>query len=335
MNDNKIINSNPTESINISFSEYASKKKALTASHLQGGVPDYALPLEAVYRQKLTAIPGFFSLAKAMKSTVVPQIIKQMNLQSLKVGPNQLPEVYEMVRDCANTLGIGIPQCFIEYVDSYNEVTGKSRLNAYTIAYEDDTPIVVISADMLERATPEELKSIIGHECGHIHNNHGIYGIMSDILVNATIIGAQYMFPAAMLNSLLALASKPLQYALQKLSRAQEITCDRAGMICSEDPSITSKANVRLNFGMALGKSDVDVDAFIKQFDAYKGSSIRFDELYASHPLGARRALASREFLNCETLFSWRPELKTADTVVVSKQEVDRRCAEYLSLKKQ
>ena len=40
----------------------------------------------------------------------------------------------------------------------------------------------MIHSSLYERLTPGELKTVIGHECGHIHNMHGVYSIMVVIL---------------------------------------------------------------------------------------------------------------------------------------------------------
>ena len=47
-------------------------------------------------------------------------------------------------------------------------------MNAMTFGTNDDAFILVHSA-LVDHFDDEELLSVIGHECGHIHNDHVVY----------------------------------------------------------------------------------------------------------------------------------------------------------------
>ena len=47
-------------------------------------------------------------------------------------------------------------------------------LNAGTYGTNEESFIVVHSA-LVDAYTDEELRFVIGHECGHIHNSHVVY----------------------------------------------------------------------------------------------------------------------------------------------------------------
>ena len=178
---------NPTEDINLNFADYVRERSSRIGKHLQGGIPDYAFASDYATRQKITAIPGAFKLGKAITSQVVPRQRQLCNMNGLRVGPNQFPEIYQMVRECSELLGIGIPTTFI--------TAELGVLNAYAVATEDAEPMIVLNSSMVERFTPQELKSVIGHECGHIHNNHGIYNILASLLIDGgkvEITGGEY-----------------------------------------------------------------------------------------------------------------------------------------------
>jgi DNA-binding CsgD family transcriptional regulator len=83
-----------------------------------------------------------------------------------------------MLRECADTLGIGIPTMFV--------ISNIGVLNASTYCFEDADPLITMHSSMLERLTDMELKSVVGHECGHIHNNHGIYNVAVEIIKGAS-----------------------------------------------------------------------------------------------------------------------------------------------------
>lgn len=311
---------NPTDAIDVSWHDYVSARVASTQRHLVGGIPDYAFALDMSLRQKLHAMPGFDRIAKTMMSTIIPQQKQRLAMNGLKVGPTQMPEVYAMVVDCARRLGIGTPEVYIEH---------DIQMNAYSVAMSDDAPLIAITTGMLERATPGELKAVIGHECGHSHNNHSLYNNMAVFLIEM----AAGAIPG--MGALMNLVSAPFQLALMAWSRAAEVTADRAGVICSDDINDSITLQAKLLSGGAIGVgNDFDVDSIVRQYDAFQGTSARYYELNSTHPVGARRILAVREFMHSETLYTWRPEWRSPNMKLIDKAELDARCDKVVSVLK-
>ena len=310
--------SNPTAFINVGWDTYVQSRRSSSNAHLVGGVPDYAFALDCNLRQKLNAMPGFKRLARAVTGTFLPRIKQQINMGCLKVGPTQMPEVYQMAVDCARRLGIGVPEVFVE---------NNTSMNACAYAIEDDAPLITITTGMLERATPGEIKACIGHECGHIHNNHGLYTILVELLVTA---GQD--LPGV--GVLVSLASVPFKLALNSWSRAAEVTADRAGMICSDSIDDNYTLQAKLMSGGVLGENAYDVQAILRQYDTLRETPVRFLEAMNDHPAGARRIIAEHEFANSEVLYGWRPEWRTTNMNLVSKVELDERCKRYVNIKK-
>ena len=309
---------NPTETIDVGFDAYVKKRKAGTESHLEGGgIPDYAYGNDYVLRQKIKALPGFYPLAKALVNTVVPRKKQELNLEALKVGPNQFPDIYEQTVDCARRLGIGIPTVFVK---------PDTELNAITYAIEDDAPIIVFYSGLMERLTPGEIKAVIGHECGHIHNNHGIFTIAAEIIINL----ATGLVPGV--KQITGLLTLPLQLALKAWSRAAETTCDRAGVICSDDIRDNFTAQAKFMYGAMFSRSDVNIDVLLKQYDTLRATPVRMLELAHTHPLSIRRIFAMKEFAESDLLYKWRPEWKTPGMKTVGKQELDARCEKYIGV---
>ena len=52
------------------------------------------------------------------------------------------------------------------------------------------------------------------------------------------------------------------------------------------------------------------------------------------HPAGVRRILAAKEFINSQVFYDWHPELKAPDMHLYPKEELDARCARYISVTK-
>ena len=82
----------------------------------------------------LKAIPGFTPLVKAFMKFGSEEIFKIENMSSnLKLGPNQLPEYYNMLPPICNKLGIDIPDLYLKL---------DVNANAYTSG--DTNPFIVI-----------------------------------------------------------------------------------------------------------------------------------------------------------------------------------------------
>ena len=309
---------NPTDYIDISFQRYVRNRVTSSAAHLVNGIPDYAYGPDFVLREKLRAMPGTFPFFKAITNQYVPYIKQVCNLDCLRVGPGQFPEIHEMTQDCARRLGIGMPTVYI-YPDP-------SIINAYTIATEDDSPLIIIHSSVVERFTPGELKSIIGHECGHIHNNHGIYNTAANIILNAMSTGLP------ILRQILSLLSLPLRYALQAWMRAAEVTCDRAGSICCDDLHDELTCLAKFLYGGAFDAGEINLDAVLRQYDMLRSTPVRLLELESDHPVPVRRLFAVKEFFNSELLYAWRPEWRTPELQLIGKQELDARCERYIGV---
>jgi Zn-dependent protease with chaperone function len=312
---------NPTDSVDISFGKYLAARERAGASHMTGGVPDYAFDLDLEMRRRINAVPGIFRFFKAVTENYVPFQRQQLTLTGVRTGPNQYPEIHEMGVECARRLGIGIPQIYIQY---------DVQMNAFAVSVEDTEPIICLTSAIVQAMTPGELKSVIGHECGHIHNNHGIYNIAADVLTTGAAGGIAAIVPG--LAAVMSLITAGVRIMFLDWSRCAEVTCDRSGMICSDDPKDAFMVNAKLGFGGGSALADINIDEYLKQTGDTQATVARFMEIANTHPVSHKRILAEKLFLQSDLFFQWRPEFKTPDTNVMPKAEVDRRCREFISV---
>jgi len=321
MMDQTLTNFNPTSSIDISFNAYVERRRQIESKMLDGhNIPNYAYAMDYELRKKLDAIPGLYKIGRKICATVAARETQRLMMSATKVGPTQFPDVYEIVKDCARILGIGIPNVFIY---------GSTEINAFTYAYDDIEPMIVIYSAMYERFTLGELRCIIGHECGHIHNMHGVYDMLGTLLLNGGLT-ATSQFNADLTQLLFTGAS----YALKAWSRAGEVTCDRAGMICAENIEDAYSAEAKLLYGATFKEQKIDYQALREQLKSQMGTMIKYEELERSHPTAVRRIAAEMEFAECEVLYQWRPELKKPGIIMRSKKETDERCRAFIDLNK-
>jgi Zn-dependent protease with chaperone function len=248
-------------------------------------------------------------------------------MSGIAVGPRQFPEIHAVGEECARLLGIGVPQIFI---------TNDNELNAYTYSTNDVDQIVVLTRELVEACQLPELKFIIGHECGHIHNQHTVYNTVWELVANPLASGvlAGVVKLAPGLNVLMPLlkmaANASLNYLFGRWHRSAEFTCDRAGLICCGDTKTAMSAYAKLQTGGANLLKGFNPDEYIKQMSKVSASPIRFSEMQSTHPIGPKRVEALRYFSDCETLFSWRPEMRS-DAPARGRAEVDADCEKLMS----
>lgn len=302
----------PLDKIDISFTHYVDRRKAAENQHMVNGIPSYAFALDYELREKLKSIPGFYSISQKICGTIVARQIQLANQQGLAVGPDQFPEIYKMGVDCAKRLGIGIPNIF---------VINDTSINAYTIAADDVSPIIVLHSGIVERMTPGELKCVIGHECGHIHNEHGVYKTVIDSILSSG---------KGTVGLILSAANIAL---MQFWTRAGEITADRAAIICADDVADAMNVNKKLIYGATMNTGyEVNIDALREQLEVTLNNPTRIIEIMSNHPNSIRRVLADKEFEECEVFYQWRPELKKPGAVMRTKKETDQRCQKLVNI---
>jgi Zn-dependent protease with chaperone function len=192
---------------------------------------------------------------------------------AVKVSPRQFPRILKLTETAAGVLGIAPPQVFI---------VNSPTLNAATFGTNDDSFIVVHSA-LVEHYSEEELLTVIGHECGHIHNSHVAY-----------LTALHYL--TYMAGMFVPWILQPALLALRTWSRRAEITCDRAGMLVVKNKQAAERAIGKLAVGSAKLYEEFNVEAFLEQHGEATEGVGKYMEIFATHPWLPKRLLAMRVF---------------------------------------
>lgn len=296
----------PTAKLDLDFSRYVQARERKQAAHMAGGVPDYAFSLDWKIRRNLDRLAPLRALAQAINAGTVPVQQALFEVHGVAVGPKQFPELHAMGVDCAERLGIGVPRLF---------VLQDPTPNAFTFATGHVDQIVVVTGGLLDAMNWDEVRFVIGHECGHIHNRHVVYNTLWELLTNGVARPVlervvNLMGPAGWFFKLLnAALTVSAWYALGRWHRCAEITCDRAGLICSGDVDAALSVNGKLHLGAAGELEGFNAEEYRKQAQTYNKSLVRLFELTMSHPPGPKRTEATELFSRCEVLAAWRPEL--------------------------
>ncbi len=255
------------------FSAYVTRKKEERAGGAAQGENDYSFVLD---RQSRAAVESARPIQLAVASTV--RLWKQVWRGSLlgssvRVSDRQFPRIHGITKDCAQQLGINVPQVYI---------VNSPQMNAGTFGTDEESIILIHSA-LVDHYSDEELRTVIGHECGHIHNSHVVYLTTLHFL---RLVAEAYLGMLVM----------PAMLPLMAWSRRAEITCDRAGMMCSKDAHVAARALTKLVVGSKKLYEEFNLDAFLEQYEEGKEGIGRYMEALASHPFLPKRVLAMRVF---------------------------------------
>ena len=196
---------------------------------------------------------------------------------AIRVSPRQYPQFHQMLNECSTTLDLQpIPELYIQQ---------DPVPSAMTIGL--DKPIIVLSTGMLDLVDEEGLRFVIGHEAGHVLSGHAVYRTM--LLQLISIATSIQWLPIG------AWGVRAMILGLNEWFRKSELSCDRAGLLCSQDP----RAVLRVHASMAGAQDpdEMDVSAFLDQAEEYESSGDVRDSLIKllqisgqSHPLAALRA---------------------------------------------
>ena len=262
----------------LDFEAFVAKKKSERAG---GGAEttghEYAYVLD---RQTRAAFERAKPVELAVTSTVrmFKNVWKGQLLGSaVRVSERQFPRIQSLAKQCADTLHIATPQIYI---------VNSPHLNAATYGTNEESFIMVHSA-LIDHYSDEELLTVIGHECGHIHNSHVVYLTALHYLTRMAGVFVQWF-------------TEPALIALRAWSRRAEITCDRAGMLCSKNDQVSARALTKLVLGSRKLYEEFNIEAFLDQYEEGKDGIGRYMEVFATHPWLPKRVLAMRVFAESE-----------------------------------
>ncbi|WNG15817.1 M48 family metallopeptidase [Cystobacter fuscus] len=238
----------------------------------------------------LKALPGFPALVRWLMSNLGERSLRLECLSStVMCGEGQFPELVELLESARHGLDFpSQPTLFL---------SESPHANAATFGSEE--PAVIVYAGLLDHLDDTEVKSVLGHELGHLHAEHGLYRTVALVLAGSS----------GLLGTVGQLLSFPLQKALYKWMRCSELTADRAGLLACRDLSASLGVLMKLAGGHRPGTSQrtkMKLAPFVQQARmlAKQEESSWFDGLLAmlltmnqSHPFIAWRVMHLLEWV--------------------------------------
>jgi Zn-dependent protease with chaperone function len=235
-------------------------------------------PADRAALNTLRAIPGFDEVVRKVASFFGERGVRQLFLgDAVKVTAGQRPKMNRMWTEVLETLD------WPERPELY--VTQTPIVNAMAVGF--DKPFVVVNSGMLETLSDEEVRSVLGHELGHIMSGHPTYTTIAIILL---------YFGVSNLPFLAAAAIFPFQLALLEWYRKSEFSADRAGLLTVQDLNTVMSTEMKLAGGKEYG-DQLRVEEFIRQAEQYETGGDAWDTVYKilntvmrTHPMHTVRA---------------------------------------------
>jgi Zn-dependent protease with chaperone function len=211
---------------------------------------DYIHPADSKALAALRAIPGIDSALKKLLTVTGESAIRVMFMASaVKVTPKQCPDLYAKLQIACTTLGVDMPDLFIQQNPLVNAFTGGV-----------DRPVIVLHSALIERLNDEETLAVIAHEVGHIHAEHVLYLTAAQLILAIATIPLASLPIAAILKEVL---TATMRGALLAWMRRAELSCDRAALLVTQDPHVIGRTMMKLAGGTFASK--INYDLFLEQ----------------------------------------------------------------------
>jgi Zn-dependent protease with chaperone function len=219
-------------------------------------------PLDQQAEEALRSVPGFDLVARKFLEFMVerPQLIYLMG-NSIQVGPRQYATLYQLFREGVYALDVQPePTLF---------VAQNPQVNSYALG--DEHPYIVINTGLLDLLTPDEIRTVLAHELGHIKCGHSTLIQMAIWAMSAASMIGEMTF------GLGNMISSGLIFAFYEWRRKAELSADRAALLATDDTRLVIQTMMKIAGGSHQFGHEISLSEFERQADAYR--DLDLDEL--------------------------------------------------------
>ncbi len=229
--------------------------------------------------QQLLADPSIQTSLERIQGGVGHTLMAEKRRQlsaSLRITESVSPYLHKVLTTVKTLLGLEMP------VELY--VTPAPVLNAFCMTLPDSEGLlVVVTSQAVERFTRPELLFLVGHELGHGILQHS--RLPGGALLNPMDDDARLSWDQTML--------------MLRWMRASEISADRFGLLCCQDPSLATRVFLKLASGLPGQYLGVG-EEFQDQMDDWVKTKIAGEGMDETHPLLPIRVACSHAFAESE-----------------------------------
>lgn len=218
----------------------------------------YVHPLDSQALAALRAIPGVDTILKKLIELTGESYLRVMaNANTVRVGPDQYPDLDAKLDVVCCTLGVPKPDLYVTVADP---IFGTGiGFNAMTTGVEK--PFIIGYSTLLERLDDREILAVLAHEVGHIHAQHMLYTTAARLLAAVT----EALLASNPVTATFGLiVNMTVRMALLNWYQKAELSCDRAALLVVQDKSVIVSAMLKLAGGLMAGRT-VNHEAFIAQ----------------------------------------------------------------------
>ena len=277
-------------------------------------------PADRAALNALRRIPGWDLVLRKLVGLFGEKTIRlTFKANAVRVTDSQYPWVHERLLTVCDILDVDDPP------ELY--VSQTPLVNAGAVGL--DRPFIVLNSSTIEVLDQDEIEAVIGHEVGHILSGHALYRTMLFILLRFTFT----RYPLA------GIAVRPILYGLLEWSRKAELSCDRAGVLATQEPRVMMSALMKIAGG-SRGE-DLDLDAFIAQSDEYLEGGDTLDGIYkmlaalgTTHPFAVVRVAELRNWIDSgayDTMLNGDYRTTTDDEETPYSEDLGEAAAGYAS----
>lgn len=203
------------------------------------------------------------------KLPLLPQVIRKFHemgvdrwmyswnmAMSIRCGRRQYPTLQGILEECCAILDMPVPELY---------VANNPFPNAFAGGVE--RPYITVRSSMIDTLSDDQLYHLIGHELGHIKCGHVLYYSIARVLMPLLdMLGRRTL-------GVTDAVSMGLVLAFLEWSRQAELTCDRAGLLCSQQFELSATANMALCAGPSRLAGEASLEAFLDQSRTYQEMS--------------------------------------------------------------
>jgi Zn-dependent protease with chaperone function len=210
-------------------------------------------PADRVALNALQGIAGFDTLLKKVVGTFGERNISMVyKAQAVRVGPDQYPRIHRQLERVCEILDTDVPPLYISQTH---------LANAGAVGM--DHPFIVLNSSLIELTSDAEIEAVLGHEVGHIMSEHALYRTLLNLLLG---FGGSF-------TPIVSQAVVPITLALQEWNRKAEVSCDRAGLLATQDLNASLGLLCVMAGGIRGRRDELDIDAFVEQSDQYRSAT--------------------------------------------------------------
>lgn len=216
-------------------------------------------PSDANALNSLRQMPGFDVAVRKVFGLIPERTLLKASLgSSIEISAEQYPHLNEIYEDVLRTLNV--PERYPLFIAQSHLVSAG--------AVGMDQPFIVLHSATVRLMSDDHLRYVIGREVGHILSEHVLYKTILQLMVRLSRVAFTNVFSGMAYTAMMA--------ALMEWDRKSELSSDRAGLLCVQNPDIVREALLRKAGGVGEGSN---IQAFQEQARRYEEDQTSFDSI--------------------------------------------------------